>query len=221
MTRPGAFSVVDDLLRPYVRFWYAKVRITLAVLHVLRQFVGDASEPRYGYDLMQATKYRAGSSTRSSPDCTLPAGWTRPPRRSIPPPRARADHLPPQPRRRRARPAGARPPQRPAVTSAEGYPADAGRGRPVVLVLGALAVFAATAIGSIIWNAFGDMAKDEARTRIGQIPDAILRLALARVPTDRREDAAGEWDSELRFIVAETDGRRSPACGGASATRPA
>jgi PadR family transcriptional regulator, regulatory protein PadR len=36
------------------------VRITLAVLHVLRQFTDDVSKPRYGYDLMRATGYQSG-----------------------------------------------------------------------------------------------------------------------------------------------------------------
>jgi PadR family transcriptional regulator, regulatory protein PadR len=36
------------------------VRLTLAVLHVLRQFVEDVSQPRYGYELMQATGYPSG-----------------------------------------------------------------------------------------------------------------------------------------------------------------
>jgi PadR family transcriptional regulator, regulatory protein PadR len=37
-----------------------EVRLTLAVLHVLRQFVEDQARPRYGYDLMHATGYQSG-----------------------------------------------------------------------------------------------------------------------------------------------------------------
>jgi PadR family transcriptional regulator PadR len=37
-----------------------EVRMTLAVLHVLRQFLEDMSRPRYGYDLMQSTGYPSG-----------------------------------------------------------------------------------------------------------------------------------------------------------------
>jgi PadR family transcriptional regulator, regulatory protein PadR len=37
-----------------------EVRMTLAVLHVLRHFLEDMSRPRYGYDLMQATGYPSG-----------------------------------------------------------------------------------------------------------------------------------------------------------------
>jgi PadR family transcriptional regulator, regulatory protein PadR len=36
------------------------VRITVAVARVLREFLADASQPRYGYDLMQATGYPSG-----------------------------------------------------------------------------------------------------------------------------------------------------------------
>jgi PadR family transcriptional regulator, regulatory protein PadR len=38
----------------------SEIRLTLAVLHVLREFVRDVSRPRYGYDLMQATGYASG-----------------------------------------------------------------------------------------------------------------------------------------------------------------
>jgi DNA-binding PadR family transcriptional regulator len=36
------------------------VRITLAVARVLREFLTNASQPRHGYDLMQATGYPSG-----------------------------------------------------------------------------------------------------------------------------------------------------------------
>jgi len=36
------------------------VRITLALLMVLRQFAEDVTQPRYGYDLMRATGYPSG-----------------------------------------------------------------------------------------------------------------------------------------------------------------
>jgi PadR family transcriptional regulator, regulatory protein PadR len=36
------------------------MRITIAVARVLREFLSDAREPRYGYDLMQATGYPSG-----------------------------------------------------------------------------------------------------------------------------------------------------------------
>jgi PadR family transcriptional regulator, regulatory protein PadR len=37
-----------------------EVRITLAVLHVLREFVSDVARPRYGYELMEVTGYPSG-----------------------------------------------------------------------------------------------------------------------------------------------------------------
>src|SRR5215472_1850926 len=36
------------------------VRVTVAVARVLREFVADPSQPRHGYDLMQATGYPSG-----------------------------------------------------------------------------------------------------------------------------------------------------------------
>ena len=36
------------------------VRVTVAVARVLREFVTDASEPRYGYELMQSTGFPSG-----------------------------------------------------------------------------------------------------------------------------------------------------------------
>jgi PadR family transcriptional regulator, regulatory protein PadR len=38
----------------------SEVRITVAVARVLREFLTDASRPRYGYDLMQETGYPSG-----------------------------------------------------------------------------------------------------------------------------------------------------------------
>jgi PadR family transcriptional regulator, regulatory protein PadR len=36
------------------------VRMTVAVARVLREFLADVSQPRHGYDLMQATGYPSG-----------------------------------------------------------------------------------------------------------------------------------------------------------------
>lgn len=36
------------------------VRVTVAVARVLREFVAEASEPRYGYELMQLTGFPSG-----------------------------------------------------------------------------------------------------------------------------------------------------------------
>ncbi len=37
-----------------------EVRITVAVARVLREFLADPSEPRYGYELMQLTGFPSG-----------------------------------------------------------------------------------------------------------------------------------------------------------------
>jgi PadR family transcriptional regulator, regulatory protein PadR len=38
----------------------AKLRITVAVAQVLREFLADPSRPRYGYDLMRSTGFASG-----------------------------------------------------------------------------------------------------------------------------------------------------------------
>jgi PadR family transcriptional regulator, regulatory protein PadR len=47
---------------PYVRILTvtSRVRITIAVARVLREFLADVHRPRYGYDLMQVTGYPSG-----------------------------------------------------------------------------------------------------------------------------------------------------------------
>jgi DNA-binding PadR family transcriptional regulator len=37
-----------------------QVQITIAVARVLREFLAEPTEPRYGYDLMQATSFPSG-----------------------------------------------------------------------------------------------------------------------------------------------------------------
>lgn len=38
----------------------ADVRMTIAVARVLREFLADVGEPRYGYELMQSTEFPSG-----------------------------------------------------------------------------------------------------------------------------------------------------------------
>ncbi len=38
----------------------SEVRVTIAVARVLREFIADASEARYGYELMQLTGFPSG-----------------------------------------------------------------------------------------------------------------------------------------------------------------
>jgi PadR family transcriptional regulator, regulatory protein PadR len=61
-----------------------EVRLTLAVLHVLRQFTEDITRPRYGYDLMQATGYPSGKLYPVLTRLTA-AGWLTRAREDIDP----------------------------------------------------------------------------------------------------------------------------------------
>ena len=46
---------------PYVSILrMADVRMTIAVARVLREFLADVGEPRYGYELMQSTEFPSG-----------------------------------------------------------------------------------------------------------------------------------------------------------------
>jgi hypothetical protein len=50
------------------------------------------------------------------------------------------------------------------------------------------------------------MAQQEAETRLSQLPSALIRLAVRRLPPDLRDDMAAEWKAELEFILTGTDG---------------
>lgn len=71
----------------------------------------------------------------------------------------------------------------------------------VILLIAAALIFVVAVKGAVT-----DMAKGEARTRLGRIPTFLLRLALRRVPADLREDLASEWLAELDYVLAGTDG---------------
>jgi hypothetical protein len=60
--------------------------------------------------------------------------------------------------------------------------------------------------GAVARAVVGDMAREEARTRLGRIPFALIRLAAARVPRELRDDLPAEWKAELEFLLADTDG---------------
>jgi hypothetical protein len=66
----------------------------------------------------------------------------------------------------------------------------------------ALVLFAAT----MLWRALGAMCEQEIETRIGRLPNALIRVAALRLPRDVRSDLADEWKAELDFIVSGTDG---------------
>ena len=61
----------------------------------------------------------------------------------------------------------------------------------------------------VIWllrNAAGEMLKEEMQTRLCLIPNALIRVAVLRLPEQGRSDLADEWLSELAFIVNGTEG---------------
>ncbi len=61
-------------------------------------------------------------------------------------------------------------------------------------------------VATMLWRALGAMCEQEIETRIGRLPNALIRLAALRLPRDVRSDLADEWKAELDFIVSETDG---------------
>lgn len=61
----------------------------------------------------------------------------------------------------------------------------------------------------VIWflrNAAGEMLKEELQTRLCRIPNAVIRIAVLRLPEQSRSDLKDEWLSELAFIVNDTEG---------------
>jgi hypothetical protein len=68
-----------------------------------------------------------------------------------------------------------------------------------LVVLGLFAVW-------MLWRAATTMCQEEIRTRIGQLPRALIWLAARRLPKELRSDLAAEWTAELEFMVAETEG---------------
>jgi DNA-binding transcriptional MerR regulator len=58
----------------------------------------------------------------------------------------------------------------------------------------------------MVRGAVNTMCREEIETRIGRIPDALIRLAAARLPRQARDDLTGEWRAELDFILRDTDG---------------
>jgi cellulose synthase (UDP-forming) len=59
----------------------------------------------------------------------------------------------------------------------------------------------------LLRDALTDMCQREIQTRLNQLPQVLLGLAILRLPTDWRDDVGGEWRSELDAIrrnLAET-----------------
>ena len=60
-----------------------------------------------------------------------------------------------------------------------------------------------------IWllrNATREMLREEMQTRLCQIPNAVIHVAVLRLPEQARIELASEWRSELAFIVNDTEG---------------
>jgi len=51
-----------------------------------------------------------------------------------------------------------------------------------------------------------EMCQEEIKTRLTRLPQTILRLVALRIPRDARKDTTAEWQAELDFIVANTEG---------------
>jgi len=51
-----------------------------------------------------------------------------------------------------------------------------------------------------------EMCQEEARTRLGQLPYALIGLVALRIPRAARYDAVVEWRAELEFILGDTEG---------------
>lgn len=58
----------------------------------------------------------------------------------------------------------------------------------------------------LIRDSLTDLCKEEVRTRLTQLPHAILRIAALRLPREVRNDACDEWHAELEYILRDTDG---------------
>lgn len=70
----------------------------------------------------------------------------------------------------------------------------------------AIAVALVLFAGMLIWRALGVMCTEEINTRIGRLPNVLIRAAALRLPRDVRKDLVDEWTAELDVIVSDTDG---------------
>ena len=186
----------------------SEVRITVAVARVLREFLSDVAQPRYGYDLMRATGYQSGKLypilarlqhagwlTREAENVDA-AQARRPPRYLY---QLSADGA------GKARLELAELTAQLSVSPAAAAPAGSGRQCVSGLLIALLAVVWAVVIG-VPRAAISDMATEEARTRLSRIPLFLIRLAVARMPPELRGDVGAEWKAELEFVVGDTEG---------------
>ncbi len=74
--------------------------------------------------------------------------------------------------------------------------------RAVLAILVAFVIVAAL----LLWRALNAMCQKEIETRIGRLPNALIHLAVLRLPRDVRGDLTSEWAAELDFIVSGAEG---------------
>ncbi len=51
-----------------------------------------------------------------------------------------------------------------------------------------------------------EMWQEEVRTRLTRFPEAMIRIAIARLPVRERHQYGEEWRSELSFVLSDTEG---------------
>jgi hypothetical protein len=61
-------------------------------------------------------------------------------------------------------------------------------------------------VAALVLGAVSNMASEEIRARLRQLPHALLRLAVRQLPAKSREELGNEWCSELAAIL---DGTRT------------
>ena len=69
-----------------------------------------------------------------------------------------------------------------------------------------LMAVAALLIAVPLRGAFADMCKEEMRTRLELLPQALLRLAIWQLPPQVRDDQGEEWRGQLAHILKASDG---------------
>jgi DNA-binding transcriptional MerR regulator len=69
-----------------------------------------------------------------------------------------------------------------------------------------LAIVGAFVMLTMILGTLSAMCQKEIETRIGRVPNAVIRLAASRLPREARDDVADEWRAELDFILCNTEG---------------
>ena len=178
--------------------------LTPKMATVLKVFLEDPDQPRYGFELMKLTGLASGSlypmlARLEGAPADQGQGGHRPARRRAPGAHALHDYrggrrcrAPPARRAQRAVPA-ARPRAAP----------PAGRRRVTGLLWAALGV-----LGGFGLAAIGDMVSEEVRDRFDHVPHAILRLAVRRLdPAERVPSYDEEWLPELTYILQGDESR--------------